>query len=695
MAQVNLGRVTGYSAYEIAVQNGYEGTEQEWLLSLKGAKGDTGATGPQGETGETGPQGPQGVQGETGPQGPQGETGPAGTTQWSGIQDKPFSTIGTGLSVSEGVLSATGGSGSSMRSITYTSLSEMSQDDKDYLVNLYNTKDFATYPCYVIYSGNYYFYTGNTNNNIVFVNLDNNLSIRFILASPYTAITNVNTSTQPIAANEITVGSTVRPEGTSGNGTVQDCFRAVKDNYATKAELPEDELPAIQSGDAGKALVVNSTEDGTEWATVGGGATYTAGDGIAIDANNVISNSQKGEWAIPVSFGNSPTSVSQRWNPTQMAYIQNAVNYGYDNYPFYLVNGLDVFRVARWQRSTRPYYMVLVSDTFLNTNRSVYIKINITYSGLDSIESGLFFPTYAVPAIASGDAGKVLTVNSGETAAEWVTASSSSIPECPTTADSTFQLQCVVSNGVATYSWVDVAPHPILTNFWLGTNGTEVTGNGNVTGEVNQEGNYIWSWNDTLQSALDTSTNYNYDIQAIYNSINYGDGSGGIPTWDSTSGYYQITGGPSWVRFIPDGGDATATTGQVIVLFNPNWTPPTPELNGVLVQYGENPTVDMVNLQNLTVQGSQSGNKYIYDVSGITLPEAFQNQDYFTDIILSGSNYSGTGMANWVSEDNRWEIESGPIEINFLPDSAQTDVNGSFTIIYDTNWTPPTEGGEN
>ena len=121
MAQVNLGRVTGYSAYEVAVQNGFVGTEQEWLASLVGPQGPTGSqgpqgevgpTGPQGETGATGPQGPQGVQGETGPQGPQGETGPAGTTQWSGIQDKPFSTIGTGLSVSEGVLSADGGSSS-------------------------------------------------------------------------------------------------------------------------------------------------------------------------------------------------------------------------------------------------------------------------------------------------------------------------------------------------------------------------------------------------------------------------------------------------------------------------------------------------------------------------------------------------------------------------------------------------------
>lgn len=37
-----LERLQGYSAYEIAVINGFEGTEEEWLASLKGEKGDTG-----------------------------------------------------------------------------------------------------------------------------------------------------------------------------------------------------------------------------------------------------------------------------------------------------------------------------------------------------------------------------------------------------------------------------------------------------------------------------------------------------------------------------------------------------------------------------------------------------------------------------------------------------------------------------
>ena len=74
------------SAYGIAVSHGYAGTEDDWLASLKGEKGDTGATGPQGPKGEkgdagaTGPQGPKGEKGDTGATGPQGEKGEKGDT---------------------------------------------------------------------------------------------------------------------------------------------------------------------------------------------------------------------------------------------------------------------------------------------------------------------------------------------------------------------------------------------------------------------------------------------------------------------------------------------------------------------------------------------------------------------------------------------------------------------------------------
>lgn len=62
----------GYSAYEVAVQEGFVGTKAEWLASLHGA---TGPKGDQGVQGQTGPQGPKGDTGETGPQGDKGDPG--------------------------------------------------------------------------------------------------------------------------------------------------------------------------------------------------------------------------------------------------------------------------------------------------------------------------------------------------------------------------------------------------------------------------------------------------------------------------------------------------------------------------------------------------------------------------------------------------------------------------------------------
>ena len=103
----------GKSAYEVAVENGFSGTETEWLASLKGATGaagadgkdgtdgktpyvgdngnwyigadDTGkpsrgAKGDKGEKGDKGDTGAQGIQGEQGIQGVQGAKGDKGDT---------------------------------------------------------------------------------------------------------------------------------------------------------------------------------------------------------------------------------------------------------------------------------------------------------------------------------------------------------------------------------------------------------------------------------------------------------------------------------------------------------------------------------------------------------------------------------------------------------------------------------------
>lgn len=52
--------IQGLSAYQVAVQHGFEGTEDEWLISLKGEKGETGPKGDKGDTGEKGEKGDPG-----------------------------------------------------------------------------------------------------------------------------------------------------------------------------------------------------------------------------------------------------------------------------------------------------------------------------------------------------------------------------------------------------------------------------------------------------------------------------------------------------------------------------------------------------------------------------------------------------------------------------------------------------------
>lgn len=71
----------GLSAYEIAKNGGFIGTEEEWLKSLKGADG------AKGEQGEQGIQGAQGIQGEKGKDGIDGKTPVKGTDYFT-AEDK-------------------------------------------------------------------------------------------------------------------------------------------------------------------------------------------------------------------------------------------------------------------------------------------------------------------------------------------------------------------------------------------------------------------------------------------------------------------------------------------------------------------------------------------------------------------------------------------------------------------------------
>jgi len=109
----------GESAYQIAVDNGFSGSESDWLASLVGPAGTDGSDGAEGPAGPpnslsigtvaTGAAGssaaatitgtspaqtlnltiPQGIKGDKGDQGDQGPQGDPGTTTWAGITDKP------------------------------------------------------------------------------------------------------------------------------------------------------------------------------------------------------------------------------------------------------------------------------------------------------------------------------------------------------------------------------------------------------------------------------------------------------------------------------------------------------------------------------------------------------------------------------------------------------------------------------
>ena len=75
----------GKSAYAIAVEHGYEDSEEKWLLSLKGEKGDTGERGEKGDTGLQGERGEKGETGQQGEQGPKGEKGDPGDRGLQGV----------------------------------------------------------------------------------------------------------------------------------------------------------------------------------------------------------------------------------------------------------------------------------------------------------------------------------------------------------------------------------------------------------------------------------------------------------------------------------------------------------------------------------------------------------------------------------------------------------------------------------
>ena len=92
----------GKSAYAIAVEHGYENSEEKWLLSLKGEKGDAGERGEKGDTGLQGERGEKGETGQQGEQGPKGEKGDPGDRGLQGIPGEKGEKGDTGADGKDG-----------------------------------------------------------------------------------------------------------------------------------------------------------------------------------------------------------------------------------------------------------------------------------------------------------------------------------------------------------------------------------------------------------------------------------------------------------------------------------------------------------------------------------------------------------------------------------------------------------------
>ncbi len=85
----NIDEATkGKSAFEIAVEHGYVGTEEEWLRSLHGKDGVDGTPGKDGEQGPPGENGRDGIDGEQGPPGADGKDGVDGKDGADGLPGK-------------------------------------------------------------------------------------------------------------------------------------------------------------------------------------------------------------------------------------------------------------------------------------------------------------------------------------------------------------------------------------------------------------------------------------------------------------------------------------------------------------------------------------------------------------------------------------------------------------------------------
>lgn len=208
------------------------------------------------------------------------------------------------------------------------------------------------------------------------------------------------------------------------------------------------ELPAISSGDAGKVLTVNLGETGIEWKELSKNKhfleitpSYSKLDGNNITANQfkqLIINDEKEYIGTYIHYEHTSNPGGYRFfDGIILGFTGNNIGSTYYTIKIYGQTGK---------------FGVIFNDSLviLNSDSKIPVYQNY-YSNLSTLMKSMYgsdgtpidthkIPEYrktgssdnqhniywidtptGTPAISSGDAGKVLTVNAGETAAEWST----------------------------------------------------------------------------------------------------------------------------------------------------------------------------------------------------------------------------------------------------------------------------------
>lgn len=331
---------------------------------------------------------------------------------------------GETITINDGVISAVGGGSGGitdlpikvlyMSGTPLSGLNNLTQDSKDKLIAMFNSGDFSNYFCIIVYADS------STQRNIMYPSqrrqtasqaiinywdliYNKAYQFSFTLQDGMATALSVITQTYGITTNNITAGlASWDPLQKSATATVRQSFQYIKDNYATKAELPEG-LPTTPTTD-GNYVLKSVIADGTatnSWEVDNGGsggATYTAGDNITI-SNNVISASVPMNLQVnTIQTGTGANNYFQcqkfRGEGDANTYY-HAIDFGYANHDmveFYDYGGTYIFYQNQSANKNNPTELLKITP---NT---------ITYKGQSLLGGG---STYTLPTASTSVLGGV------------------------------------------------------------------------------------------------------------------------------------------------------------------------------------------------------------------------------------------------------------------------------------------------